>query len=227
MTTPARMAARITVRHLLSPVAWRADLVATVEAGLASAVAATGRRPRLALSGGATPRVYLPALVRAPLPWAAVTVSVVDDRGVPPTHPASNLGLVWRHVAIARPDRRPRLLPLGTPADRIPDVAVLGMGGDGHIASLFPDGQGMPGPSPLTLSVHRPGEPYARTSLSPDALAAVPTLVLMIAGAEKAALWQRIATAAPDTADLPVVRLLRAATGSVRVLLLDRGAVAS
>lgn len=230
-----------TTRHFSSSLAWRAALVQEVESGLAQA-AHQGRTPVLALSGGHTPRAYLPALVRGQtrVPWARVLVMLCDDRRVPSSHPASNHGLIARAFGLLRRDRRPAVMPLVrlTPGQALPrpDVALLGMGLDGHTASLMPEGPGLdPADRCPVASLRRPQDPYGRITLSLATLAAVPRLIVCCQGAEKAALWERASAAvgppakdqgppspppqAPESA-LPITRLLRAARGSVTALVL-------
>jgi 6-phosphogluconolactonase len=199
---------------------WRQALVAAVTEGLAAATARR-RRPVLALSGGQTPRAYLPALVRAPLPWSAVTVTLADDRLVPRAHAASNLGLLTRAFQIRRPASRPTMIPLTAAVVPPPDVVVLGMGEDGHTASLFPDCPRRPGRSPLTETVRQPGDPYRRVTLSQDALAAAPLVILMLAGPAKLRLWTAIRDKRGPSRHLPVARVLAARTAPTLVLLLD------
>lgn len=120
----------------------------------------------VALSGGSTPKALYDALARpafaAQVDWQRVHVYFGDERSVPPTHPDSNYRMadqaLLRHVPIppdqvhpmeAQPDHiernaktYERLLRAALPkgADGIPvfDLVLLGIGTDGHIASLFP-----------------------------------------------------------------------------------------
>ncbi|WP_156840347.1 6-phosphogluconolactonase [Novosphingobium aquimarinum] len=163
--------------------------------------------------GGSTPFPILSALAEAPLDWSRVAVWPGDDRIVEEAHPASNVGRV-----------RERLEPVGativplTPEARPPHFALawLGMGGDGHIASLFPntdprvdDAQAV---RTLTPDPLPPEAPFDRITLTLPALLDSDEIVFVIRGADKRAVFE---DAAAGRSDLPVARLLGAATQKV------------
>ncbi|VWC74993.1 6-phosphogluconolactonase [Burkholderia lata] len=161
-------------------------------------------RPTLAVSGGTSPRPFLHTLSHAALDWAGVDVTLVDDRWVPEDDAASNAHLV-RDTLLQHAAAPARFLPLvdtraaldahvaalNANADyRVPSVAVLGMGEDGHTASIFADApewdHAITTPERF-VAVHPGAAPHARVSFSLDALKRVDRLFLLIAGNAKRA----------------------------------------
>jgi 6-phosphogluconolactonase len=184
-----------------------ADLARAVAADLRGAIARRGCA-RLAVSGGTTPRAFLIELSKQPLDWARVTVVPVDDRWVAPDHPRSNERLL-RETLLQGDAAQAQLLPLRRPTatpesallpvltqvanEALPlDVVVLGMGEDGHVASLFPDlerrdiGLQPTGRAPV-LAVRSASAPEPRITLTLSAIFTAPSLYLHIEGAKKRA----------------------------------------
>ena len=192
--------------HLFDDKAQLATALAkAVAADLRGAIARRGAA-RLAVSGGTTPRAFLIELSRQTLDWAHVTVVPVDDRWVAPDHPRSNERLL-RETLFQGAAAKAQLLPLRRPTatpeaallpvltqvanEALPlDVVVLGMGDDGHVASLFPDlvrrdiGLQPRGRAPV-LAIRSASAPEPRMTLTLSAIFTAPSLYLHIEGAKK------------------------------------------
>lgn len=195
---------------------------------------AMGRRGQasLALSGGRTPRLYLPMLARRPLPWRRVSLTLTDERWVAVSHPDSNERLI-RHGVHGHPAARARVIGLKTAQPtvqraaplverrlrRLPwplDVVVLGMGEDGHIASLFPGSAALDARRGRGVAEPYAPAAHARVSLSLPALGAVRRTYLVLTGDAKRTLWEQVR--AGGAVSLPVAQWLRRARGAVHVL---------
>ena len=184
-----------------------------IEQRLAAALVNASGEVAIAVPGGSTPFPILAELARAPLDWGRVAVWPGDDRVVPEDHPASNLG---RIRALLEPAGA-RIVPLAEEA--VPPrfaLAWLGMGADGHIASLFPNTDPRADdPLPvrrLTPDPLPPEAPFDRVSLTIPALLNSDALLFVIRGEDKRALFERAASGGND---LPAARLLSAASQPV------------
>ena len=170
-------------------------------------------RARLLLSGGSTPAPVYEALSKAPLEWERIDVALVDERWLLPDDPDSNSRLVResllrdragaaRFESITRPGRsiEEAVNAANLHARTAPSVVVLGMGEDGHTASLFPGMQhleaALQSPMPY-VGVDATGCPGAgrflrRISLTPAGLAPASTRLLLIRGESKRKLVERV-----------------------------------
>ena len=181
---------------------------------LAEIIGRPGPR-RLAVPGGNTPIPIFENLCERTLPWGKVELILTDDRQVPLTHPASNqqkLEAAFNKTAAQTPS-----LEAGPMPDRF-DCVWLGMGNDGHIASLFPvmEAEDVAGPAVIhTMPDPLPtNAPFARLSLNMEALTNSDAIMLVVRGAEKKRVLD---TAIAGGADLPISRLLQRAHCPVTV----------
>ena len=224
-----------------APEALAERFAAIFEEAVRDALAARGRCA-VALPGGSVAQAFFPRLVSVPADWPRLHCFFVDERAVPLGSPDSNAGLARRlwldHVPVdpahVHPLHRPgleleqaardaerELVSLLGASPRL-DLVLLGVGADGHVASLFP-GRPELHEERLVLAVRdAPKPPAARLTLGPAALRAARQLCIAAFGAEKAAAVEQ-AVEAPDSA-LPVSLVARA---SPRVrFLLDHAAAA-
>lgn len=172
----------------------------------------------LAVSGGRSPIAFFQALSQQDLAWERIKIGLVDERLVPVAHADSNSALVQQYLLCNRAAAAEWLPMVANSADETalsdrqtalnfalahyiqPDVAVLGMGADGHTASLFPnsetltDGLNIDYPQPL-IYVVPPIAPHNRLSMTLAAIQAARGVFLAISGAEKQAVF---AAAAPQ-----------------------------
>lgn len=177
----------------------------------------------ICLSGGSTPKRLYQVLAGAPfrdaLPWQRVHWFWGDDRFVPWDHPDSNYGMardaMLAHVP-APPENIHGIATSGTVADAAAayedtlksyyggdaldparplfDIVLLGMGPDGHTASLFPGKPALDERQHWTAAVPEPGlNPFVpRVTLSFPALASAGSAAFLVAGADKTAMMKRV-----------------------------------
>ena len=180
--------------------------LAAVAARIAAEVARPGAK-RIAMAGGSTPGKVLALLAGQNLDWAGTTIVPTDDRQVPADHPASNLGALRKAFA----GTAAQILPLieGERPAKF-DLVWLGMGEDGHVASLFPRMCALPRKRRMVIATTPiplpPEAPFPRLSLNRKALAATAEIILVVTGAAK----RRVLEAALAGSDLhPVSDVLR------------------
>jgi 6-phosphogluconolactonase len=191
--------------------------LATRVAGLIGEALADRDQATLVLPGGHSPAPFLDVLFARPLDWSRVRLVLTDERRVPLTSPESNRGALEARRA-GTPAAAARLVGLSgdgpdfsaDPAalpERF-DVVVVGMGADGHVASLFP-GQplGAEDEAPPWIEAEAPIEPRRRLSLSLARLAAAQALFVYAGGPAKRVALDRVRTGEP----LPLAALIEAA----------------
>jgi 6-phosphogluconolactonase len=224
-------------------------------AGIARAAVAERGVCHIALSGGSTPRRLFQLLVQrgpAALPWRQLALWWGDERTVPPDHPDSNyrmarealidpaaaFGLLPAQVhrisgelavpaAAAADYERALVAALGAPPRF--DLVLLGMGPDGHTASLFPRSPALdetahwvvanPVTSPLVHGT------TTRITLTAPAINAARTVRFLVAGADKAAALAQVLAGPPDPTRYPSQRIAPE-TGDL-VWLVDQAAASA
>jgi len=206
-----------------------AEALADRVAGELARALAAGGRARLAVPGGRTPRDFLRALATRELDWARVDILPGDDRWLGEADPRSNGALLRdalagtpaaaaRRLALVTEDATPELgaaaveaalaAALGRPA-RL-DVAVLGVGEDGHTASLFPNGDHLaqalaPDCPHIVRPMRAPGAAEPRITLTLPVLAGAGALHILAFGEGKRAALTRAAESAPDAAPIRAI----------------------
>ncbi len=178
-----------------------------------------------ALSGGSTPEAAYEGLARSDLDWPRVTFALVDERFVPPSDSASNEALLRRTLAPAL-TAGAKLLPMyadGVDLDEAArranvlyintriDIALMGMGTDGHTASWFPqspqvrDAMDILNPQSV-IAVNAPGAAGSaeRLTLTRSALTRAGAVLLLVTGDDKRKLLED-----NERSDLPVDQLFK------------------
>lgn len=197
------------------------------------------RAPALALAGGSTPLPIYRRLAGQTLDWPRITLLPTDERWVDADLRDSNLRSI-RECLAGTGARLQSLIPgavAGEPsADHARqmlagwpgpfDAVVLGMGADGHFASLFPHAAalatglaaGTGQPALVVMPASPPeGAPHPRITLSLERLLNANRIVLVITGGDKRATLERAARADADWRDLPVAALIARAAGQLQV----------
>jgi 6-phosphogluconolactonase len=171
-----------------------------IAAALSEAVRQRGAAS-LALAGGTTPRaVYELLAARTDLPWSRFSIYFGDERAVPPDHADSNYRMAREALLDRVPvpggrihrmnaDAADREAAARAYAELLPeaiDVMILGIGEDGHTASLFPGSEALVSRRRV-LAVSGPKPPPLRLTLGPAVLSAARVRIVLASGAGKAA----------------------------------------
>lgn len=188
----------------------------------------------LVVSGGRTPIPLFNNLAQQILPWKQVTILLADERWLPADHEASNERLVKQHLLRDRAATA-QFISLLSPEDspteacakinqrlaNIPtfDVVLLGLGEDGHTASLFPDSpelaHGMT-TSESVVAMTPQNAPYQRISLSRTRLLKSRQIYFHLVGEAKA---KTLATVMDPKSTLPATQFLLQEDVPVSVML--------
>ncbi len=206
----------ISVRNIFANPADLAESLANdVASCLRDAIAEKGTAV-LAVSGGTTPQKFFEALSKKKSDWSKVSVTLVDERMVDETSPRSNARLV-KQALIQNEATKAKFVPLfqNPNAARIApfDVAILGMGNDGHTASFFPDGTTLaeainPATKIALLEISAPGSGEPRLTFTLPKLLASAHLILHMQGQDKWATLEK-ALGGDDKMEMPVRAVLQ------------------
>ncbi len=204
-------------------------------ANLIKGADSSNREVAVALAGGATPAPVYRQLARDDtIPWHRVAVYFGDERCVPPDDPASNYHMAMEtliepaaiashrvHRIEAESDDREaaadayaRVFP-----ERL-DVLILGIGEDGHTASLFPESGALRESNRKVVAVQGPKVPHERITITPVVIEMAANVVVLATGSVKASAVARALDGSDDVYHCPA----RLARNSVWVL--DRDAAA-
>ncbi|MEM1262894.1 MAG: 6-phosphogluconolactonase [Pseudomonadota bacterium] len=198
---------------------------------------AENHRASLVLSGGSTPLECYRHLGNLEVPWRNVAITLSDERWVPPSDSQSNAGMLAQSLFV-NDAANATFVPLWTdkpmPEDALTEIAtaideqlprpfsavLLGMGSDGHFASLFPDAENLANGLDLNtpaicLAARTAASPVPRISLTLATLINCRELVLLIFGTEKRAVLE---AAAAGESELPIAALLTQDSKPVRVI---------
>jgi len=208
-------------------------LAGAVAEAFAETAAATAGPVRVALAGGRTPRGAYARLAAPPLrdrvPWSRLHVFFGDERTVPPDHPDSNYGMA-REALLDRVPLDPRRVhrmhgedadpeaaaaryaeeiarAFAVPPDGPPpafELVLLGLGDDGHTASLFPESPALSEERRWVASAPGPAPDHTRITLTPPLLRRAARMWFLVSGAGKAEAlrWLRGDAAPPPPARL-------------------------
>ena len=178
-----------------------------------------GQRPLAAFSGGSTPKPLFEELSTQEFDWSQAQMTLVDERWVEPTHELSNHRFITEHF-LSHLVRQPEFIPLYAKAKTVEDsmsliqeffdvatksrsnaeaffdAVVLGMGGDGHTASFFPDAKNVSELVAYSSEVSlqtciSAASQVDRITWSLAKLLSTPYLVLHITGQQKRDLFNR------------------------------------
>ncbi len=199
----------------------------------------------VSLAGGSTPKaIYKLWGERSQLAWDKLHLFYGDERCVPPDHPDSNAGMVAAALLEQLPtaphiyrmegeDEQPERAALNyeeTLREALEeleaiDLALLGIGTDGHTASLFPGGSAIRERERLCVTAPAPDGKMQRLTLTPPALRGARRIMFMAAGADKAEVIRQVIQGNVEPDKYPSQLFLRD-EGLDLTLLLDEAAAA-
>lgn len=189
-------------------------------------IVGAGRRCSMGLAGGGTPRAIFERLAAMDdIPWAEVDFYYGDERCVPPDDPDSNhrmaseslltpIGAAPSQIFRMEAEREDRDQAAADYAALLPDsidLLLLGMGPDGHTASLFPDHEAIGERALRVIPVIGPKPPPWRLTITIPVIEAAAEVIVLAHGANKA---EMVARAIEGTRDLSVVPIQAAIPGT-------------
>ncbi len=232
------------IHRYFDPVSLAADLARRLADDLRAASRAEGQAS-LVVSGGQTPVPLFSRLAAQDLAWERVWITLADERWVDVTDPASNEALVRQHLLqggaararfVGLKNRAPTPEEGQAAAEQalslIPrpfTAVILGLGEDGHTASLFPQAPGIaaaldPQNRAACVAVRPPAAAHPRLSLTLSALAASRQVILHFTGALKWAVLEQALQPGLATA-LPIRAVLQAAGEHLEIYWAEQPAV--
>ncbi|HXR38678.1 MAG TPA: 6-phosphogluconolactonase [Terracidiphilus sp.] len=248
------MSRRLSIKYYVEPdpaaLARRAAQYFVEMAG--EAVAGRGRA-RIAISGGLTPKATFQLLAdpnepwRSRMPWADLEIYWVDERSAPPDHADSNYRMTREAMLDYVPLKADQIHRIegelepeaaasryeselrngfrleGAESPRF-DLVALGMGDDGHTASLFPHTEAIHEVGRLAVANHVPQKDTWRITLTWPVINRASSVFFLIGGTDKAAVLQEVLTGPWDPERLPS-QLIWPSSG-ILTLILDKAAAA-
>ena len=182
----------------------------------------------IAVSGGNTPKLLFSVLAseyELKIPWHFIRLFWVDERCVPPTHPESNFGMtyesllknvpipdnnIFRMIGEADPEKEAKRyqellktqLPLNKPVPQF-DLILLGMGDDGHTASIFPNDLSLLDSEQFVVTSIHPVTDQKRITLTGTTINHAEEVVFLITGSSKTEILDQISNQKPGYKNYP------------------------
>tara|TARA_B100000519_G_C14195716_1_gene415339 strand:+ start:323 stop:1024 length:702 start_codon:yes stop_codon:yes gene_type:complete len=192
--------------------------------------------------GGKTPINFYKRLALSVNDWTGTSLLLSDERFVPEQNIMSNIGMVKRelinNIAIGNSPEiieyfnsktltniDQALYTINSSVSFLPNIkaAFLGIGLDGHTASLFPDLENLFFKSPPFIKISRSNESFDRISISANLLVKIPNLIFLVSGRDKRNILKEIRYNSDEKDSLPVKSIIQRAKGKV-VILCDQDA---
>jgi len=192
----------------------------------------------IVVPGGTTPSYFFRILAKSLVDWQKITIILSDERMVPVYHRASNYGMIKKFfLEELDDDKHPQVLPemekfrsenFGniiqetnillkekTPVSQ----AFLGLGSDGHIASLFPEKNNTSGSNTSPYFFNKvDGESFRRMSLSMAFIQQIPELIFLVSGKSKQEVLKSIIDSEKSMLKSPALRLIKNYCGRLNIL---------